>query len=173
MRAIIRVVLCFTIAVSVFSCKKESKDSNTGYYFTAKFGDTNKVFKTVYASKTDGGYGDSLLIIAGSADTTEAELRLWSNQKVFAAGNTYVTTIPWIGKNNDFIYDSQLGSTSPLVLWDSWVIWTEVQQNFTCTLTEVTATCVRGTFSALLYQMTDGPGLTITVTDGQFYVPFE
>lgn len=172
MRTTLKLIALFAITVMIFSCKKSS-NSSSGYYFKGTYDGTPKTFNTaVTASKTNLGSGIYSLTIVGATTAEESAIVLWSDQDNFTAGSTYTITPTGVDTYNSLSYVSPLGSSAPSSIWNTSYDYGVVDQSFSCTITEVTSSYIKGTFSGVLYMNTDSAVVTKAVSGGQFYAKF-
>jgi hypothetical protein len=172
MKTTLKLIVILSFSVLIFSCKKSSSSSST-YFFSGSFNGTSKTFNTtVIAAKTNLGSGIYNLTIVGTNKNEESALTLWSDQDNFTAGTTYNISALNGTTNNSLSYVSPIGSGAPSSIWNTTYDLGNVDQSFTCTITEATSTYVKGTFSGVLYMDTDSAVVSQTVTTGQFYAKY-
>lgn len=172
MKSTLKLTVLFVLSAMIFSCKKSSSSSSS-YFLSGNFNGTAKTFNTtVTASKTNLGSGIYSLTIVGLSKTEESGLELWSDQDNFVAGTTYPVSALNGTTNNSLSYVSPLGSSAPSSIWNTTYDFGNVNQSFTCTITEATSTYVKGTFSGVIYMATDSAVVSQSVTNGQFYAKF-
>lgn len=166
-------LLVCMIGLTFTSCKKSSSSSNSSYYMKAKFDGSSKSFnKTVAAIKANLGNGSYSLIITGLSSTDQMALMLWSDKDDFNAGKTF--TLEALGGTtyNELTYAAPLGSSDPMSQWVSTYDYGTVPETFQCTITEATATYIKGTFSGVIYQNNNSDVASKTITEGQFYAKY-
>ena len=166
-------LLVCMIGLTFTSCKKSSSSSNSSYYMKAKFDGSSKSFnKTVAAIKANLGNGSYSLIITGLSSTDQMALMLWSDKDDFNAGKTF--TLEALGGTtyNERTYAAPLGSSDPMSQWVSTYDYGTVPETFQCTITEATATYIKGTFSGVIYQNNNSDVASKTITEGQFYAKY-
>ncbi len=172
MKTTLKLIFLFTLSAMIFSCKKSS-NSTSGYYFKGSYDGTPKTFNTaVTASKSNLGSGIYSLTIVGATTAEESALQLWSDQDNFTAGSTYTVTPTGVDSYNSLSYLSPLGSSAASSIWNTVYDYGTPPQGFSCTITEVTATYIKGTFSGILYMSTDSAVVSKTVTNGEFSAKF-
>jgi len=172
MKSITKAIFVFIFTGLLFSCKKSS-NSSSAYYFKGNFNGTAKNLNTtVVAAKSNLGSGVYNLTIVGSTLTEEGGITLWSDQDNFTAGTTYEIPALNNSTNNSLSYVYPMGSSNASSIWNSTYSYGSVQQSFTCTITEATATYVKGTFSGTIYMSTDSAVVSQPVTAGEFYAKF-
>jgi hypothetical protein len=172
MRTTLKATVLFALAVTFFSCRKSS-ESNTTFYFQGNFDGSEKSFNTsVIASKSSLDSAIYYLSVAGASDTEASAIVLWSDQDNFTAGSTYTVTALNGSKNNELSYYSLLGSSAPSTIWNTTYNYGHINQQFTCTITEITSAYIKGTFSGVLYMNTDSAVVSKTVDSGRFYAKF-
>jgi hypothetical protein len=172
MKTTLKLIVLFTFSTFIFSCKKSSS-STSNYYFNGSFNGTSKTFNTtVIAAKSNLGMGIYNLTIVGTNKNEESAITLWSDQDNFTAGTTYNISALNGTTNNSLSYVSPIGSSAPSSIWNTTYDLGNVDQSFTCTITEATSTYIKGTFSGVLYMNTDSAVVSQTVTTGQFYAKY-
>jgi hypothetical protein len=172
MKLSLRIFVLSAFTVFIFSCKKSSS-STSGYYFKGNYNGTAKTFNTtVIAAKSNLGVGMYNLTIVGTTKSEESGLTLWSDQDNFIAGSTYSVSALNGTTSNSLSYVSPLGSSSPSSIWNTTYDFGNVNQSFTCTITEATSTYIKGTFSGVIYMATDSAVVSQNVTGGEFYAKF-
>lgn len=172
MKTTLKLIALLSFSALIFSCKKSSSSSST-YYFSGSFNGSSKTFNTtVIAAKSNLGSGVYNLTIVGTNKNEESALTLWSDQDNFTAGTTYNISALNGTTNNSLSYVAPIGSADPTSIWNTTYNLGNVDQSFTCTITEATSTYVKGTFSGVIYMNTDSAVVSQTVTTGQFYAKY-
>ena len=64
------------------------------------------------------------------------------------------------------------GSSDPRSQWVSAYDYGTVPETFQCTITDATATYIKGTFSGVIYQNNSSDVVSKTITEGQFYAKY-
>lgn len=173
MKPTLKLIVLFSLSALIISCKKSSSGSSSSYYVKGNYNGTSKSFNTnVVAAKSNLGVGIYNLTIVGANPTEESAITLWSDQDNFTAGTTYNIDALNGTTNNSLSYLSPIGSADPTSIWNTTYDYGNVNQSFTCTITEATSAYVKGTFSGILYMNTDSAVVTQTVTTGEFYAKF-
>jgi hypothetical protein len=164
------VLITFVFAMAIVSCKKSS--NSTGYSFSADFDGKPKSFNTsVIAIKSKLADSIYSLNIAGITSAEQSGLLLWSNQDDFVAGKTFAVSALNGTTENELTYVSPMGSSDPTSQWTTTYDLGVQPEDLHCTITEITSTYVKGTFSGTIYENSN----TVTskvVTNGQFYAKF-
>lgn len=154
------------------SCKKEQQPESDAPGISVDFDGSNKTFNTVVVSKNDLSIFYSL-VISGVSGSESLSILLYSADGKWVSGQTYeiISENGSISTENAIGYSPNVTNTDPESIWSS-SPQTPAEQHFTCTLTEVTAEYVKGTFSADIYQnVTDAPPIK-HLTNGKFYARF-
>ena len=180
MKNILYLTLIISFASFLSSCSKSS-GSDSGYYLKASFDGTAKSFNSVpvIAVKSWDGTGNYNLYITGfsnlptsgipTSNTEEASLTLWSDKDDFIAGKTFTSVEVNGVPVNNFVYVSVGTNPIPGNSWTSTYDFSSVKESFSCTITEVTSTYIKGSFSTTIYQGVESPIVSKNVTNGEFY----
>jgi hypothetical protein len=166
--------IILSIAMCFVSCKKDSDSSNPGnYYFKAKLDGSSTDFSTnVSAIKAKLAQEIYSLTIIGITSTEECGITLWSDKDDFTAGKTFTIDALNGTTVNSILYASPIGSSAPNSQWTSTYLYSTVPEGLTCTITEATATYIKGTFSGVIYQNNEVAVIKKSITEGQFYAKF-
>ncbi|MBC7915363.1 MAG: hypothetical protein H7Y07_14710 [Pyrinomonadaceae bacterium] len=150
-------------ALTIVSCSKDKNDdnNNTGYHFSAKVDGVKKEFKTSVNAQLDGtsaqtGYN---LFINGGGGTSSYPLP-----------NFYVEVTadePIVPKTYYTIPNQEWEAKGDY--WTDAGHYDNDNLNFSITITSISSTEVRGTFSGTLED--DAIGQVITITEGSFSAP--
>ncbi|MBW7892196.1 MAG: hypothetical protein H3C48_14480 [Chitinophagaceae bacterium] len=165
--------LALLIVFGSISCKKEKQTQNNTAEISVDFDGTTKKFQTVFASKNDLSIFYSLSI-SGVTGSESLSILLYSSDGNWASGQTYeiVAENGSMSTANAVTYAANVTSMDPQFLWSSSAV-TNVEEHFTCTLTEVTSEYVKGTFSADIYQNVTSAPPKKHLTNGKFYARFQ
>ena len=147
------------ICIILLSCKKNGDDSGSNtMHFSAKINGVQTNFNsTVLAQVTNdpsqSDYNLYIIGIAGNATNLLPTFDLNINSDAAITTKTYVTK-----------QDQSIWEASGTYVLDGSSSYYNNNTDFTVTITSLTATQVKGTFSGVL---TDGPDVK-TITDGSF-----
>ena len=181
-KQILQLLFIFFFIYHLSSCSKNS-DSGSGYYLKASFDGAAKTFNSNVTAQYGQDYtGHYSLYISGInkvsasgmpvSNSEQATLGLWSDKQDFTVGKTF-TTVEQNGTTpaNNFVWVSVF-SGIPGDIWASTCSSPLVQETLNGTITELTTSYVKGSFSTVIYQGVDSPIVSKTVTSGEFYAKF-
>jgi hypothetical protein len=153
-------ILCACILAAGFtSCKKDS--NNPSASFKASFDGSEKVFSKASNAQRNV-LGNYSLVITGITSNNETISLMLVSDQDFTVGASYsVATSP----SNDLVY---VGTDTNG--WSASFAPTQDATKFDCTITEISSTEVKGTFSGDLYSSIDGSKMT--VSNGAFSAKF-
>ncbi|HKO81257.1 MAG TPA: hypothetical protein VJU78_12715 [Chitinophagaceae bacterium] len=143
--------------ITLASCKKD-KDEAPAYHVSAKIDGVKKDFNTAVVAQKDGdaqtGFNVLITGVSGTSIFPMLNLEIYDE-------NAAITTKTYTAASNFGAYcaysiDSQTGHESDL--------------DFSITVSSVTATDIKGTFSG---KVEDGSGGIKTITEGSFSAKFQ
>ena len=151
--------------LTIVSCSKDKNDddNNSAYYFSAKVDGVKKEFKTSVAAQLDGtsaqtGYS---LFVDGNGGTSSNPLP-----------NFYVEVnvdAPIVAKTYQTIQGQSQWEAGANHWLDGSTSYDVDGQDFSITITSITSSVVKGTFSGTLKE--DITGQVISITEGMFSAP--
>lgn len=156
----LRKILFVSLAVvTLASCKKD-KDDAPAYYLSAKVDGTKKDFNTAIVAQKEGdatnGYSVYIVAAGGTATSPLPAFDLTISDDVAITAKTYTATATQIQADGSYTPDSQSS-------YDS-------DTDFTITVSSITATEIKGTFSG---KVEDSSGGVKTITEGSFSAKFQ
>lgn len=145
-------ILCACVLVAGFtSCKKDSNNPSSS--FQASFDGSTKVFSKA-ATAQRNVLGNYSLVVTGITNNNETVSLVLVSARDFTAGSSYSVST---SANNDLVY---VGTDTHG--WSASMAPTQAAMKFDCTITEISSTEVKGTFSGDLYSSVDGSKMTVS-----------
>lgn len=175
LKAITRISLSLILSVALFACQKNGDSpsgSNNSVHMTAKFDGQTKNFSTVvHAAKIQLGDGYSLTITGVNGTSETFSISIWTDMSDIHSGDVFNYQATGMSTENSLNWASNVANSNETTIWSSTSIYVVPANDMKVTITEITATTVKGTFSGTIYQNIDNPG-THSVTEGEFVAKF-